>query len=198
MSASSIPVRLRPGSGAVPLLRTRYQFCAFGSGFAPRTKAPGIGTELESNQHASTTVRALRLSLPKVVTGLTCVVPELVHPDHCVSPVNLFLSSANPMSPPVSAAESASFQARTWLDDAFKRVVELRNTVAPMIDTIKIVASTQSSTLPVSLVFLLVCMVFSWFARVSPKGSGSGLESGAADFLGMPSSKRLFRVDQLR
>jgi hypothetical protein len=44
------------------------------------------------------------------------------------------------------------------VDDAFNRVVELRNTVAPMIDTIKIVASTQSSTLPVSVVFLLVCM----------------------------------------
>src|SRR5260370_14429119 len=62
------------------------------------------------------------------------------------------------MSLPVTAAESASIHARTLLDDAFKRVVELRNTVAPMSDTIKIVPSTQSKTLPVSLVFFLVCM----------------------------------------
>src|SRR5205823_12366167 len=59
----------------------------------------------------------------------------------------------------VSAAASASFLARTGVADAFKRVVELRNRVAPMSDTIKIVPSTQSNTLPVSLVFFLVCMV---------------------------------------
>src|SRR5215212_5846671 len=69
-----------------------------------------------------------------------------------------FLNSVNAISPPASAASSASFHARTWLDDAFKRVVELLNTFAPMSDTIRIAHSAQIKTLPDSSKVFLVCI----------------------------------------
>src|SRR4051812_17632329 len=54
------------------------------------------------------------------------------------------------MSPPASAAMSESFQLRTWLDETLKRVVQLRSTLAPMSERIRIAPNAQISTLPCS------------------------------------------------
>src|SRR4051812_44184891 len=55
------------------------------------------------------------------------------------------------MSPPASAAEREVFQARTWHEEALYRVTQLRSTFPPMIETISIVQTTESKTLPCSL-----------------------------------------------
>src|SRR6266403_1502146 len=54
------------------------------------------------------------------------------------------------MSPPASAAKSDSFQLRTWLEETLKRTVQLRSTLAPMSEIIRIAHNAQMSTLPCS------------------------------------------------
>src|ERR1044071_233807 len=54
------------------------------------------------------------------------------------------------MSPPASAAISESFQLRTWLDETLKRVVQLRSTLAPIRERIRIAPNAQISTFPSS------------------------------------------------
>ena len=101
-----------------------------------------------------------------------------------------FLISAKASSPPDSAAKRASFHARTWLTDVFSRVAELCKTFAPITARIKIVPSTHTKTLPVSSLFLLVCIIVVRFTpEVVPPFSG-------VDFLDKQSSKQPWTHDR--